>query len=76
MLSCSWNLAAYQSLRQSCMSDQETLSSESYCTDTLTVNDCIVDVVLEWNRELWDGPRAGTEGALEFLGVDEVSSCN
>lgn len=33
-------------------------------------------VVLEWDRELWDGPRAGTEGALEFLGVDEVSSCN
>lgn len=26
----------------------------------------------EWNRELWDGPRAGTEGALQFLGVDEV----
>lgn len=33
-------------------------------------------VVLEWDRELWDGPRAGTEGALKFLGVDEVSSCN
>ena len=27
----------------------------------------------EWDRELWDGPRAGTEGAMEFLGVDEVS---
>lgn len=32
-------------------------------------------MVLEWDRELWDGPRAGTEGALEFLGVDEVSPC-
>ena len=24
-------------------------------------------------RELWDGPRAGTEDAVEFTGVDEVS---
>ena len=23
-------------------------------------------------RELWDGPRAGPGGAVEFLGVDEV----
>ena len=23
-------------------------------------------------RELWDGPRAGPDGAVEFLGVDEV----
>lgn len=23
-------------------------------------------------RELWDGPRAGTEDAVEFTGVDEV----
>ncbi len=23
-------------------------------------------------RELWDGPRAGTDGAVEFTGVDEV----
>ena len=35
-----------------------------------------MNVVLECDRELWDGPRAGTEGALEFLGVDEVSPCN
>ncbi|XP_071951353.1 xaa-Pro aminopeptidase 3-like [Antedon mediterranea] len=26
------------------------------------------------NRELWDGPRAGTEGAKQFLGVDETFS--
>ena len=23
-------------------------------------------------RELWDGPRAGTEDAIDFTGVDEV----
>ena len=34
-----------------------------------------MNMVLECDRELWDGPRAGTEGALEFLGVDEVSPC-
>ena len=25
-------------------------------------------------RELWDGPRAGPDGAVEFTGVDEVWS--
>ena len=25
-------------------------------------------------REMWDGPRAGTDGAVDFLGVDEVST--
>lgn len=43
----------------------------------IDVNDSVLmNEVLEWDRELWDGPRAGTEGALEFLGVDEVSPYN
>lgn len=27
-------------------------------------------------RELWDGPRAGTEDAVDFTGVDEVCQMN
>ena len=44
--------------------------------NTGTSNEFLMFAISEWDRELWDGPRAGTEGALEFLGVDEVSSCN
>lgn len=29
-------------------------------------------LIVHFCRELWDGPRAGTDDAVQFTGVDEV----
>lgn len=39
---------------------------------TISMGLCHCGVFYTVCRELWDGPRAGTEDAVEFTGVDEV----